>query len=509
VLNMFLSGGGGTFVIMLSETVYANVPMYHQYPPPAPTTRRYVHYCDGMSYTGDLDDPVVVSGKPLFYRGRRLRDAVVSYLLGVAGMASATDVVVSGTSAGGLGVYLNLDAIRAQIPSAVRVRGLASAGFFVSYGDDYPSQMMALARAQNSSGALSPQCRATMAAKGQPPEACIFPENFAEYLKTPVFALQSEFDTWQLAHIANVSAENASAVENFSAVIRSRMGPLIHAASTPPAHLDAAAAHIGRGGGGAPHGVWLSSCLTHGLAAAPEWVDATIEGVHEWEAVALWLSGALDNGGNRTWLDCTSYGCDHTCTAGTGRAAATHASLEAKSVTEPTSSTTMPVDQTISKRATERNAQARATKTTAKSPTKASSQIGGASRSEQSTNSVMMAATTYTVDTSLAGLGPVFHGVGAISGGGGETVLLPAYPEQQRGEILDFLFKPSFGAALHIIKVRYSTERTSSCACVRAFFFAVLVLFARCGCITSICACVCARTFFSIVADFTIIASLV
>ena len=53
---------------------------------------------------------------------------------------------------------------------------------------------------------------------------------------------------------------------------------------------------------------------------------------------------------------------------------------------------------------------------------------------------------TYTVDTSA--VNAVFDGVGAISGGGGETVLLPAYPVAQQQEILDFLFKPSFGAAL-------------------------------------------------------------
>ena len=34
------------------------------------------------------------------------------------------------------------------------------------------------------------------------------------------------------------------------------------------------------------------------------------------------------------------------------------------------------------------------------------------------------AATWYTVDTSAGGLGQVFDGVGAISGGGGESVLL-------------------------------------------------------------------------------------
>ena len=40
--------------------------------------------------------------------------------------------------------------------------------------------------------------------------------------------------------------------------------------------------------------------------------------------------------------------------------------------------------------------------------------------------------------------GRVFEGVGAVSAGA-STRLLPDYPEPQRGQILDFLFKPRFG----------------------------------------------------------------
>ena len=58
---------------------------------------------------------------------------------------------------------------------------------------------------------------------------------------------------------------------------------------------------------------------------------------------------------------------------------------------------------------------------------------------------------TYFIDATVSG--PRFDGIGAISGGGGETVLLPAYPAAQRNEILDYLFRPSFGASLQILKV--------------------------------------------------------
>lgn len=57
-----------------------------------------------------------------------------------------------------------------------------------------------------------------------------------------------------------------------------------------------------------------------------------------------------------------------------------------------------------------------------------------------------------------AAIGAKFDGIGAISGGGGETVLLPAYPAVQQQQVLDYLFKPSFGAALHILKLEIGGE---------------------------------------------------
>jgi galactosylceramidase len=55
-------------------------------------------------------------------------------------------------------------------------------------------------------------------------------------------------------------------------------------------------------------------------------------------------------------------------------------------------------------------------------------------------------------------LGLRFDGVGGVSGGGGGSRLLYDYPEPQRSDILDFLFKPSFGASLHIFKVEIGCD---------------------------------------------------
>ena len=71
-----------------------------------------------------------------------------------------------------------------------------------------------------------------------------------------------------------------------------------------------------------------------------------------------------------------------------------------------------------------------------------------------------LAATSITVDGS--GAGRTFDGVGAISGGGGNSRLLIDYPEPQRSQILDYLFKPGVGASLQILKVEVGGDTNST-----------------------------------------------
>ncbi|MFJ9564723.1 NPCBM/NEW2 domain-containing protein [Streptomyces fuscichromogenes] len=68
--------------------------------------------------------------------------------------------------------------------------------------------------------------------------------------------------------------------------------------------------------------------------------------------------------------------------------------------------------------------------------------------------------TAITVDA--AGTGRTFDGIGAISGGGGNSRLLIDYPEPQRSRILDYLFKPGYGAALQLLKVEIGGDTNST-----------------------------------------------
>ncbi|HEV2634967.1 MAG TPA: galactosylceramidase [Actinocrinis sp.] len=69
-------------------------------------------------------------------------------------------------------------------------------------------------------------------------------------------------------------------------------------------------------------------------------------------------------------------------------------------------------------------------------------------------------STTITVDGSA--MGPEFYGVGAISGGGGNSVYLKDYPEPERTDILNYLFSPDYGADLQVLKVEIGGDTNST-----------------------------------------------
>ena len=70
------------------------------------------------------------------------------------------------------------------------------------------------------------------------------------------------------------------------------------------------------------------------------------------------------------------------------------------------------------------------------------------------------ATTSITVNGTQGGR--TFDGIGAISGGGGNSRLLTDYPAAQQQQILDYLFKPGYGADLQILTVEIGGDTNST-----------------------------------------------
>jgi len=69
-------------------------------------------------------------------------------------------------------------------------------------------------------------------------------------------------------------------------------------------------------------------------------------------------------------------------------------------------------------------------------------------------------AQTITIDGT--GAGRTYDGIGAVSGGGGTSPLLMDYVEPQRSQILDYLFKPNYGAGLQELYIEIGGDGNST-----------------------------------------------
>src|ERR1035437_5874354 len=73
-----------------------------------------------------------------------------------------------------------------------------------------------------------------------------------------------------------------------------------------------------------------------------------------------------------------------------------------------------------------------------------------------------ISADAQTINLNGKAGGKRFDGIGAVSGGGATSVLLKDYPEPQRSQVLDLLFKPKFGASMSAFFVEVPGDGNST-----------------------------------------------
>jgi hypothetical protein len=172
--------------------------------------RVLLKYCDGGSFAGHLDEPLVVDGTPLMVRGKLVMDALFGALLADEGMAGATEVLVTGESAGGLAAFLHADHVKSIIlPAAAKMERfgvLPISGFFLNHADiqgqlTWPDQMRNVFSYMNCSGGVHPGCLAAKEAAEGDPSDCYFANETAPFVEVPLFVANSNVDQWQLMDI--------------------------------------------------------------------------------------------------------------------------------------------------------------------------------------------------------------------------------------------------------------------------------------------------------------------
>jgi hypothetical protein len=83
----------------------------------------------------------------LYFRGKRVMDALLEVLLLEHGLSQAEEVLLSGGSAGGLSTYLHADYVKTKMPATVKkYKAAPNSGFFALHADAtgtplYPDEM--------------------------------------------------------------------------------------------------------------------------------------------------------------------------------------------------------------------------------------------------------------------------------------------------------------------------------------------------------------------------------
>ncbi|KAI4327921.1 hypothetical protein L6164_020330 [Bauhinia variegata] len=157
-----------------------------------------VRYCDGSSFTGDVE--AVNPTTKLYYRGARVFNAIVEDLL-AKGMKNAQNALLSGTSAGGLAAILNCDRFRALLPATATVKCLSDAGYFINAkdvsGTSHIEQFYAQVVATHGSAKNLPaSCTSRLS-----PGLCFFPQYMVSQIRTPIFFVNAAYDSWQIKNI--------------------------------------------------------------------------------------------------------------------------------------------------------------------------------------------------------------------------------------------------------------------------------------------------------------------
>ncbi|KAL9833202.1 Pectin acetylesterase 6 [Arabidopsis thaliana] len=152
-----------------------------------------LRYCDGASFSGDSQD----ESSQLFYRGQRIWQVAMEEFLSL-GMKQANQALLSGCSAGGLASILHCDEFRELLPSSTKVKCLSDAGMFldsvdVSGGHSLRNMFQGVVTVQNLQKDLSSTCTNHL-----DPTSCFFPQNLVSDIKTPMFLLNTAYDSWQI-----------------------------------------------------------------------------------------------------------------------------------------------------------------------------------------------------------------------------------------------------------------------------------------------------------------------
>ena len=324
--------GGEPFPILSNNQSYS--PQFWNW------TKIYLPYTDGGSQVGNLNDPIHLNNNTeiMYFRGYRILTAIQNYLsninnvcnpktdLGCGILKDASDIVISGGSAGALSVYLHADQWLDYIPNnqirnprssstspstttTTTVVAIPDSGFFLDYNNvkinnqSWHDEMVWVVEAMNGTNSLPTLC---LAANPTNRTRCFFAEHVSPFIQVPTFALQSEYDAYQVVAELHAQPSENTAINGYGQLLTN----LIYTNLINTSNI---------------HGMFLDSCYHH----TRYWGDIIINQMNCAQSIQTWynyITNNIVNNNNtitnmndisqRVWFQNQNYPCTNCCTGG-------------------------------------------------------------------------------------------------------------------------------------------------------------------------------------------------
>jgi len=294
--------------------------------------RVYMKYCDGNSFSGDRDDPMIFEDDQVWFRGKSNIDAIFDYITKNLNFGQAQKVLQTGCSAGGLATFLHADYVASKLPSTVtRYKAIPISGFFLDYNtvENLPVYRDEIKNVfRMSEPYLNQQCMRYHSPEEQ--WRCNFASESYRFTQSPIFPINSFYDSWQTGcvltaeYVPDYSLQNGRCGDAFGwhncsgnpeNCTDDQMGPLNSFAQSMVAQFDESQTSSNDGNGG-----FINSCHDHCEAQNNRaFTNIGISGVSIQQAVSQWWNSNDEPAEKHWYYDCFYNGnslpraCNPTC----------------------------------------------------------------------------------------------------------------------------------------------------------------------------------------------------
>jgi hypothetical protein len=264
-------------------------------------------YCTSDAFSGTLEQAPWTTG-PLSFLGSRVIPSVIADLKANYGLvdSSSTTVIYSGSSAGAVGMYPNVDHLSSALLPKSRVVAVVDSGWFLDSVPIIPmncSAPMNCAVGENFAkgvamwkSSLDADCANAFGIVGAEQWQCLVGKEVEPYLSTPTFVVQWLYDLAQLYHDGLTSKPSAWSADQSGYAQASRVNLT--------QSFNAAERH---------HQFFAPSCYHHVAInnKSPWWVDVTVGTVKLVDALDDFVTGKSTSS---ILVDtCSSPDCNPTC----------------------------------------------------------------------------------------------------------------------------------------------------------------------------------------------------